>query len=275
MPYLLIAPAVILCFIFRVVPLLLVAGLSAFETNFITTAYVGFENYLQMFGDGEFWVSVGNTFLYVICTAPPLIFLALYVASSAMFFKERNQHLTKILVYIPSLISGVIMATIYRWIYHYDGPINWLVMKMGLERLMFFSSRWASVLPISAMMIIGGLGMPVIFFMAAMKAVPHEYFDIARLEGATSRQIRRMIVIPCIAHTVALLSIMIAAGQLQTWGEIYMLAPYPYAASMQYSIFHEGFLYGRFGPASARSVIMLIIVTVFILVQRKAQKWRM
>ena len=273
MPYLLIAPAILFCVIFRALPLAIVGALSFWETDFMDWEYVGFSNYTQIFTT-DLWQPIPNTFLYVALCVPLTVGLALGVSLMAQHVGKARQHTIRFLFYLPSLVSGVIIATIFRWAFDYDGPVNWLLMKLGGARVIWFADRLTTILPISAIQSLLGTGVFVIMFMAALKAIPVEHYEAANIEGASRRQIRRMVMIPQILPTIGLVTIMVSAGTLQMFGWIYMLAPYKYAATIMYSIFHEGFLYGRFGVAAAYSVLLMVLTAVMIILQRRARRWR-
>jgi ABC-type sugar transport system permease subunit len=273
MPYILIAPAIVLCVMFRLAPLLMVAGLSFFETDFITTTFVGLGNYRDFFTNPELYTPVINTFLYPLFIVPGVVLISFYIAASAQFFKKAGQHLIRLIIYIPSLITGVVLATMYKWVFHYDGVINWIVGKLGGESILFFNDRMSSILPIAAIMIFAGLGLPVLLYMASLQAIPKEHYDVAEIEGASRWQTKRYVMFPAILPTALLVSLLTTMGAMCSWGYIYMLAPYQYAANLQYKIFYEGFMYGRFGIASAMSLISFVMMIGVILAQIRIKKW--
>jgi len=273
MPYLLIAPAIAFCVIFRALPLVVVGGLSFWKTDFMEWEFAGWENYAKIFTT-DLWQPIPNTAWYVILIVPATVLTSLFIALIAQHVSARRQHVIRFLFYLPSLVSGMVISMLWKWVFHYDGVVNWFAMRMGFERVIWFSDRITSVVPISFIQVLTGTGFYVIIFMAALKAIPVEHYDAARVEGATRGQIRRRVMIPQILPTVGLATMMITAMSLQMFGWVYMLAPYPYAATMMYTIFHEGFLYGRFGVASAYSVLLMAITVGVIYAQRRIKRWR-
>ena len=272
MPYLLIAPAIILCLVFRALPVLIVGALSFWETDFMDWQFVGFGNYVKIFTT-ELWQPIPNTLWYVVLIVPATIALALSVALVAQHAKQTRKHILRMMFYIPSLVSGMVVSMLWRWVFHYDGVVNWALLQLGFERIGFFEDRLTSILPISGIQTISSVGFYIIIFMAALQAIPDEHYDAAHIEGATRGQIRRYILVPQIVGTVGLTVMMVTAASLQMFGWVYWLAPYPYAATMLYTVFHEGFLYGRFGVASAYSVILVAITVTAIFLQRKVKRW--
>lgn len=273
MPYLLIAPALLFCLLWRVLPLLLVAGLSFYETDWITTSWAGLANYRRILTDTELSLAIPNTLWYLIGIVPATVGLALLVASSARREPERVQHVVRFTVYLPALVSGIVMATVWRWVFAWDGPINSLLLGLGGERVIWFATRLTAIGPISFIETVSGLGYFVIVLMAALQAVPPEHFDIATLEGASRAQVRRYVMIPAIAPTVAVVTMLKVGAALQIFGWVYMLAPYPYAATMMYATYREAFLYGRFGTGAAFSVILMVVTVAAIALQRRASRW--
>lgn len=267
---LLLAPALAFALVFRALPLLMAGALSLFKTNFLETTFVAFQNYGTIFGTPELAWPIANTAWYVLGIVPGTLVLSLLVAMVAARAPVRSQHWIRFIFYVPALASGVVIASIWRWIFHYDGIANWL---FGAE-VMWFSTRLLSVAPISAMQIVGGCGLYVLVFVAALRSVPRDHYDVAAIEGASAGQVRRWILLPHIAPTVALAAILLTVGTLQIWAQVYILAPYPYASTLMFAMYREGFLYGRFGVSAAYSVILLTITIGVIIVQRRLQAWR-
>lgn len=266
----LLAPGLLFAFVFRGLPLALAAALSLFETNFLETRWVGFENYSTIFGTTDLLSPILNTGWYILGIVPAMLIVSLLIAMVAARMPVGAQHTIRFVLYIPSLASGIVIATVWRWIFHYDGIVNWI---FGRE-VMWFATRLLSVAPISFIEVFGGCGFYVLVFIATLRSVPVDYYDAARVEGASASQVRRWILLPHIMPTVGVMSILLIAGTLQIWGWIYMLAPYPYASTIMYALYREGFMYGRFGVSAAYSVILMAITIAVVYAQRKVQAWQ-
>jgi len=266
----LLSPALLFAFVFRGLPLAMAGALSLFETNFLATRWVGFANYVTIFGTPDLRSPILNTGWYVLGIVPAMLIVSLLIAMVAARMPVGAQHTIRFVFYIPALASGIVLATVWRWIFHYDGIVNWI---FGRE-VMWFSTRLLSVAPISFIDVFGGCGFYVLVFIAVLRSVPIDYYDAAQVEGASASQVRRWILLPHIAPTVGVLSILLISGTLQIWGWIYMLAPYPYASTIMYALYREGFMYGRFGLSAAYSVILLVITVGVVIAQRRLQTWQ-
>lgn len=265
MPYVLIAPAIIFVLLFRALPLTMTAGFSMFTSNFLEITWAGFANYAHIFTDADLLLPIGNTWLYVLGIVPATLFLAISIAVLAVRAKPKTQTWVRFVFYVPSLVSGVVIATVWRWIFHYDGIVNWIFGK----EVMWFSTRLLSVAPISFIQTVTSCGLYVIILIAAFKAIPAEHYEAATIEGASRGQVRRIVMVPQVAPTIALVAVISSAASLQMFGWVWMLAPYPYAATMMFTVYREGFLYGRFGVAAAYSMILMALTVGLVLAQRR------
>jgi len=266
MAYAMIAPVMLAAVLFRGVPVVAAVVLSFVKTDLMSWQWVGLANYRAIVAG-----PVVNTLLYVAISTPLAVLISLRIALSLKWAAEGERHAVRLLIYIPALVSGIIMASIWRYIFHYDGGINALVLRLGGERVSFFSTRWSAILPISMIDIIGRIGLGVILFLAAVKGVPDECYDAARVEGAHARLLHRLVTLPMIRETIALVTLLSALSTAQMFYIIYALAPYPHAQTVGYAMYHEAFLYGKFGTGSAYAVVMLAMCAALVMARRLAR----
>lgn len=273
MPYLLIAPAIVSVILFRLVPLIMVGGLSLYSTNMIEWEYVGMDNFRAIFSDPERWAAIPNSLLYIVIIVPAAVGCSVGLVLIAKALSEREKHMVRLLIYIPALVTGLVMAGIWRWIFHYDGAINNLIRRLGGERISFFSTRMTAIVPISLIQIIGTMSVYVLLLMAAVKSVPDECYDAAKVEGAGEWACHRIVTLPMIRKTIGLVAVISTANALQIFDYVFMLAPYRYSTTLVYSLYSEAFLYGHFGIGSAYTVVLMIITSVLAVFQRRLTRW--
>jgi ABC-type sugar transport system permease subunit len=108
--------------------------------------------------------------------------------------------------------------------------------------------------------------------LASIEAVDPGLIDAARIDGASWGQIKRHIILPTIAPTIALIALLSWIGAWQIIETPMMLAPQDYAATLTYHIYRQGFMFGKYGMASAQAVILLCIIAIFVLIKRKVEK---
>jgi len=275
LPYLLLLPVLAVWMLTRAVPLGIAVRLSFIKTNYITETYVYFKNYQQIFTDPSIVQTFKNTLLYMITIVPAYMCFVLFMAFLINDLNKKVQHVARFFVFLPTFVSGIIIANSWKWIFHpRAGLINWLLGLGGIEPVQWWSSTVTSVFPISFIHVLSVGGGTIILFLAALGGIDTQIIESAKIDGASRWQIKRFIQLPMISPTIALMSLMCTISTLQIFEWIYMLAPRDYAATMMYRIYHDGFLYGKPGLAAAESMVLLAIILVLAVAQKRLQKWQ-
>ena len=256
MKYVLLAPVLLFSSVFVFWPLGELFILSTLRTNFITSQFVGFDNFVRIATDTVFLRSVVNSLVYMVLLVLLTVGGALCIALLVMKEPKRWHDVTRILVYLPMLTAGIIIAQVWRWVFHVDGPINWL---LGTS-IYWFGQGVTAIPAISIIVALSGIGGTTIVFLSAILGIDSALYDSAMIDGASWRQIKTRIVVPLIAPTVAVMSLIAAIAAPQIFENVYALAPFEYAATMGWRIYVEAFQMGRHGTAAAMSVVLLFML---------------
>lgn len=266
---LLLLPVTILYLVFTVWPLFEVARLSLLRTNFITTIFVGLENYAEILTDYDFLTSILNSLGYLFFLIPLHIGLALIVALTVCDMGKKWQDVTRIVIYIPTLSAGIIIAQCWKWLFHIDGPINYFITLMGFDAVNWFGSGIPAIPIISLIVGLSGFGGTVIYFLASILSIDPNLYDAAKIDGASSTQIKVKIILPLILPTIILMTLISAIGSFSIFETIFALAPQNYAASMAFYIYQTSFKFSQHGLGSAQGIILLIIVFVLSFIKKR------
>lgn len=266
--YILIAPALVLFLLFTAWPILEVTRLSFIKTNYIITEYVGIKNYKTLLTDRAFLTSIKNNLLYMVFIVPGVLLSVVGISLTAFQMSKKWQDVTRFIVYIPVLSAGIIIAQVWKWIYHIDGPINYLLK----EPISFFSRGSTGIPAIAIIMIYQMMGGYVIIFLANLMSIDKSIFDAAKIDGASQRQINRKIILPLMLKPIGMITLLIMIASMQIVETIMMLAPYEYTASITYHIYREGFIFSKYGTAAAASIILLIITIALTLVKNRLSR---
>lgn len=258
MKYALLIPAVVFCFLFVLWPLVELTTVSMTKTNYITSEWVGLQNYASIFRNPEFTSAAWNSLAYILILVPATIGPALFVSLFVMDMRKGWIDATRIVWFIPALSAGVIIAQAWRWIFHASGPLNWLVGLVGADPVSWMSRGVTAIPAIALVVSMSGFGGGIIIFLAAILSIDHALYDAAKIDGASSRQVKARIILPMIAPTVAAMALLSAISAPQIFETIYALAPYNHAATLGYRIYLEAFQMGRHGTAAAMSVVLLV-----------------
>ena len=254
MKYLLLAPAVVLCGIFVMWPMVEVFSMAMQKQHILGNTWVGFGNYIALLSDHGFKQSMLNSVFYILLSVPLQVGGGLVITMAATGLSKRWQDMTRFVFYIPCIAAGMIIASVWEWAWHRNGPINWI---LGTT-INFFGSTASAVVAISITTASVGIGGMTIVLLAAVLSIDPELYDAAKIDGASERQIKWRIILPIIMPTVWLFVLLAAIGGPQIIEYVIALAPYEHSATVAYNIYREAFIMGRYGPASAKAVILLI-----------------
>ena len=182
-----------------------------------------FANYLRIFNQHDFWLSIGNMLFFlvfdiVLCIVPPLLFAFLLV----LIRNKTVSNLIRALMFIPGIIPG--MATMLIWregIYGSDGVLNQVLTMFGGNPISFLDSidvsRWSLIF--MGFPFIGGY----LIFYGGMMNIPAEYHEAARLEGITLWRRLFQIDIPLISPQIKYIFIMTFIDSVQNYARTYIL----------------------------------------------------
>lgn len=275
MGYLLILPAFILFLIFGVYPFYRTILFSFTNWNGISSTFtsVGLLNYQDAFTIDDLWWKAMQNGVFFAITA--LIFmngiaLALAVAVDQ---KIRGQSIYRSIFYIPTILSGVVVAIIWKWLYQpIGGPINQLLTSFGLGSL---ATAWLAdsntvlwAVAIASMWM--GIGAPFLLFLAGLQSVPIELYEAGRLDGGNGRQLFWHITLPFLIPIATILSVLTILGAMQIFNLVLAMTNGGPGSATEVPVLHiyrEAFKYAKFGYASALSMIFGILLFTLSIIQ--------
>jgi ABC-type sugar transport system permease subunit len=276
--YLILAPQALLLLLTFGVPLVFLGRLTFARTDFIGWEWVGLDNFIALVQDPVFWKAMANTGLYELFIVPIQIVSSLIVALLAYDLGRGVRSYLRVVLYLPILTGGLIISTVWRWIWHpSSGIANYILGIVGLEPVWWLGGRLSGIFAISCNIMLSGLGFNAMIMMAAILSVPKELMDAASIDGAGPWGIRWLIITPVIFPTVALISTLSILGVSQMWETVMMTTnggPDHGTTTLMFDIYETGFLKGQFGSAAAKTVILVALVLALALVKNRIEAWR-
>jgi ABC-type sugar transport system permease subunit len=270
-PYIFIAPNIIVFTVFIFVPILFAFYISLTEWSLIgTPEFIGLGNYLAMAQDGQFWRSLYNTLIYTIGTVPTSIALGLLVAIG-LNRRMPGLALLRSVFFVPVIISLVAVALIASWMFNDNyGVINAALGAVGLEGVPWLSSAtWAMPsLVITTLWI--RIGFCMVIYLAALQSIPVELYQAAQVDGANSWKQFRHITWPLLGPTTFLLLILNVIYSLHVFDLIYVMTGggpgFSTTVLVQY-IYQMAFQESQMGYASAVGVVLYFLLLIFTVFQ--------
>lgn len=191
-PYLFLAPALGLLTLTVFWPALQAFFLSftRYETDLLSPpVWVGGANFAQLWRDGVFWKTLGNTFLYLVVVVPILAIAPLLLAI-LVNQPLRGIHWFRAAYYSPVIISMVVAGIAWRWLYAPNGLLNQLVQGLHLRDtpIPWLTSPRLALFSVMAVTVWKGLGYYMVIYLAGLQGISGELYEAAAIDGSDGWQ---------------------------------------------------------------------------------------
>ena len=269
-PYLFLIPAFVMLAVFFFVPFFQTLYLSFFDysKNIYSPQFVEWANYLYLIKNLQFLKTILNTFYFLVLCVPFLVIFPLFLAI-LLNTKIRGKTLYKLIIYLPVVVSIVVVAIAFKWLYAPEGLLNYFLSLINISPLGWLSDPKFAMFSVALVTIFKGVGYYMMIYLAALMSVPNELYEAAEVDGATSFQKHMAVTIPHIMPTIALVATISSISALKVFVEIYVMTrggPLDSTKTIVYYIYEKAFENLDLGLASAASVILLIVVMAFSLI---------
>jgi multiple sugar transport system permease protein len=274
MPFVLVAPAILVVLVLRIVPLTMGATYSLTGDGDANGAFVGLDNYRRLLDDPLFRTALKNV---------GLLFLALPVAvalpgllATFLFFKVPGHRLYRSVYFFPVVLSPVIIGAIFNVVLSFDGPANRLLGRVGLKPVDWLGDSSTAMFTVIGVHIWATFGMALVIFMAGFATVDQSLLDAARTDGANLAQTVRHVIIPELSQTIQFVFVTTMIGMLTgMFGLLYiMTAGGPGGATYLPELYiwvQQGQM-NRPALASAASMVLFVLMIVVGFVQLRLIK---
>ena len=269
-PYLFLLPAVAVLIVFFFIPFFQTFGLSFFDysSSIYNPTFNGVNNYIKLFKEPIFYKVMFNTFMYLIIAVPFLVTFPLFLAI-LINQKIRGITLYKILLYLPVIVSIVVAAIAFKWLYAGQGILNYILTLFHLEPIGWLvDTKWA-LFSVAIVTIWKGIGYYMMIYLASLMSVPQDLYEACDIDGANFLTKHLTVTIPHIMPTIALVSTISTISAMKVFAEIYVMTkggPLNSTKTIVYYIYERAFENLDLGYASALAVVLLIVVMLFSLI---------
>ncbi|GGM06974.1 sugar ABC transporter permease [Streptomyces fumigatiscleroticus] len=271
------APAVITFLAFVIFPVALAAyyGFYQWKGYGEPTDWVGLNNYELILTDSAFhdvlWHNGLILVLSLVIQGPLAIVLALLLNQ-----KIRGRSAIRVLIFVPYIISEVIVGTGWSLMLQSDGAVNDLLHRIGLGSL---EADWIAdpdlaVWTLMAIITWKYIGFAVILMLAGLQSIPDEIFEAAQIDGASYWQIQRRITLPLLGPTIRIWAFLSIIGSLQLFDLVYIIwgqyvSGTAGTSTMAIYMLAQGRNAGNYGYGSAVAVVMFVISLIVALIYQR------
>ncbi|TAH48578.1 MAG: sugar ABC transporter permease [Chloroflexota bacterium] len=266
----------------RVAPTLFAMSVSLFQWDILSPEkpWMGLENYRNLFHDDVFWKALTNTLLYVALSVP----LALVFGLSVALLLQRAIHwkgFFRALYFIPFVTSTVAISWVWRWMYEPTfGPLNKLLALLGLPEQTFLANPDQALPSIVVAITWQAVGFYIIIFLAGLEAIPSDFYDAAKIDGADGWNLFRHITLPLLNPTIVFLTVIGTITGIQVFTQVLNMSyqgmggPLNSTKSLVLFIYQQAFQSFKMGYAAAGTVVLFAIILLITLIQLRVTSRR-
>lgn len=281
-PYLFLAPGVILFAVFIVWPALQALHMSFYDWKIVAGAisrWVGLDNYARAVQDPHFWLSLSNSGIYMLATVAPQMALGLAIA---LLLKRRSpvQPLFRVLFYLPVVTSWVVVSLLFKYLFADSGLINFTLhdfLHLMNSDVSWLAQRGTALVVICLLGIWKGIGWSMMIYLAALQGVPRALEEAAIMDGANRWQRFRAVTLPAVNPATVFLSVMLVIGGLNVFASVVLVTnggPIGQTDVVLTYMYKQAFTYLDFGYGSAIAMLLAVLVFVLAVLQLRIVRGR-
>jgi multiple sugar transport system permease protein len=273
LPYLLVSPYLIFVIVFVLFPVVFCFFLTFHKWNIIAPMqFIGTANYTRLVHDRLFWKAIGNTLKFLLLHIPLQLVVSLLLAQ-LLNQQIRAKSFFRASFFMPVIVSGVVVTILWQQLLGYDsGLINRLLVTLGIQKTGWLIDPDIAIYSIAVMATWKNVGLYVILFLVGLQTVPTQYYEAAKLEGASRWQQFYHITLPMINPTIFMVVILSTIGGFSLFIEPYIMTgggPLNTTLSAVLYIYKQAFQYYNMGYSATLGFFYAIMIMTVVILQKK------
>ena len=267
-------PAFIVYSVIVMVPILVSIYYSCLDWNGIgKKTFVGFNNYIKLFGDSVFRQAFGNNIIYIVIVMVLQLGFGFIIAVLLTYLKIGRGFIQTV-YYIPSVITVIAISQLFTGFYSYEplGLFNIFRKMLGMEPIAFLSEYKTVLWAVASVEGWQYIGIYMIIFYSALVSVSPDILEAARIDGATELQILVKIRIPAIANVIMLSCILSLVGALRGFAAPMNMTkggPNHRSEILATYMYKKAFTSRDYGYGSTIAVIIVVLSIIGVLLISK------
>lgn len=271
-------PALLLYTVIVIVPIFWSAYYGFFKWSGMNDAvFIGWSNYIEVVKDPIFWRALKNNLIIVGASVfgqiPIALFFALMLRKTSLF-----QRFVRSAIFLPVVISTVVVGLIWGYIYHPQlGILNTVLTAIGLESWVrpWLSDPSVNMYAVSIPIIWSNIGPYLLIFIAAIQNVPSEIEDAAKIDGANGIRKLYSITLPMMWPMIKVAVILCISGSLKAFDQVFIMTgggPAQSTELLATYMYNNTFMIYRYGFGSAISTMIIVISLILIVISQIVMK---
>ncbi|KZR69229.1 Lactose transport system permease protein LacF [Prochlorococcus marinus str. MIT 1313] len=268
-------PALVLLSLSVLIPALMALVMSFTKTGLDVTeplVFVGLANLRRLAGDPMFFKVLINTLIYLVGVVPPIVLgsLALAVLLNRSL---PGIHFLRGVFYTPVLVSIVVAAIAFRWLYAENGLINgWLSAFVGTDfvPIGFLTNPFLALPAVMLVTLWKGLGYYMVIFLAGLQGIPKELYEAAELDGSDGLRKHIDITLPLLRPYVTLVAVVSSIAATKVFEEVFLMTqggPADTTRTLVYYVYDQAFAELEISYACTVGLALFLLVLLLTAVR--------
>ena len=272
--WLFLLPSLGVILLFNIYPLIRSFWMSFQKGSLLKLQFTGLSNYQKVLADPVFHKALMNTALYAFVVVPVALCISVVIAW-IIFEKVKHKSVFETIFFMPYVTSTIAIGIVFRYFFNGSyGLINFLLGLVGIPAVNWLDNVNMSMPTLIIFGIWTGLAFNIIILLAGLRNIDPEHFKIAKMFGATEKEIFWRITFPQLVPTIAFLSTVNLIGAFKVYTQVYALfggtaGVANSAITAVYYIYDKFHVAGRPGIAMAATVILFVIILIATFFQNK------
>lgn len=259
-------PAILLYSVFFLIPSVTSFYFSLTRWSLFDSQFIGLGNFMEFFQNPQLYTSFVHTLIYAFVTSGAKIVIGFFLAVLLTGPVVGRGYLRAV-VFFPVLVSTIGVGIMYKSLLDpFHGMVNAVLQFFGLPQPGWFTDPHLAIYTIAAVDIWKGVGIATLIFMAGIVAIPREYFEAARIDGAGPWKTLRKITIPLSRGATATVIILSLIGGLRSFDIIWATTGGGpgFTSDVIASVIYKEYQAGFYGLSAAGNVLLFLVVTVIM-----------
>ena len=265
-----LAPALILLSLSVLIPALMALVISFTQTGLDVSEplkFIGMANFQRLLNDPMFYRVLGTTLIYLFGVVPPIVIGALTLAVLVNRVLP-GVHLLRAAFYTPVLVSIVVAAIAFRWLYAENGLINgWMGALIGQDFIPigFLTNPLLALPAVMLVTLWKGLGYYMVIFLGGLQGIPKELYEAAELDGSEGWRKHVDITLPLLRPYVTLVAVISAIAATKVFEEVFLMTqggPADSTRTLVYYVYDQAFAELEISYACTVGLALFLLVLV-------------
>lgn len=259
-------PSAVLYIVLFAVPTFASFYFSLTRWSLFDIQFIGFDNYVQFFTEPMLMQGFLNTFVYGFVTSALKVVLGLALAL-LLTGSILGRGYLRSTIFFPVLVSTVGIGITFKVLMDpFDGLINQTLESIGITGPGWLTDPAWALMSIALVDVWKGVGIATLIFIAGLVAIPQEYFEAAKVDGASAWQRFRTITLPLVQPATATVILLSLIGGLRSFELIWAMTKGGpgFTSDVIASVIYKQYQAGFYGLSTAGNVVLFLVVTAII-----------